>query len=747
VKLDLGAENDEEDEEEEEEEEDDVIEEDNESDDAPIEFNLEDIEQIISNNIQIPELQVKEAENENFAPIPEVSERAKISQVKKGKTKKVKKKIGTNQKVDNLKSKIDNSEKTVFTRISEDLFNKFTSGKVSHNKKSSAYDYLINDMFLNRVVEKNDKDATSKFNNFVVRNKEFRYKKSIKLQEKTEKVENEINTYCTGKPNGKIFDKSELRQPDVYLQDQLKYYETRDQMINQLREDIKSKTDSKIKKVPEISKNSKELAEKKLLAENNGKEVYDRLFEDKLQKEKKNVYSENPLEKSKKFGVSLINQPEMKIKRKSKEEIQSLIEKLHNDAEDRKVKKEETQKDKLKLKEVYKMYDSDDELTSNSSKLKILEKFVQGYELILNKLFNKKDSLCINFDEFCIVMLNLGFIRFEHTTLDQNNNNSVENFHTEINEKSVNTNLKSFNDTNLNTPCMGMDKKMIDEVKKTIIVNKKKKIENKLIKDAWKILSDSTIEEENDHNDEKIDTNQLLVFCASLLGLYKGETTEEEKVERRSDQIITTNNNGNEDFSNQNTNIINSEATNNRKTIEKNLFKLTTKISSPKENHKITSFHNVSFRSTNMKSAKMEIKNESKNLLKLAVPELDMNKYNYLKKTVKQIKMLFRYMYDNRVEFIVETKRKERGEKLSNQINDSNSKPNISNPEKLKQNADNFRRKLYQEIENDESQKQQESNSQSPTNFQPKHIRKLRLDQVYNLMKKKKEKYLFIIYL
>jgi len=31
--------------------------------------------------------------------------------------------------------------------------------------------------------------------------------------------------------------------------------------------------------------------------------------------------------------------------------------------------------------------------------------------------------------------------------------------------------------------------------------------------------------EEENHNDERIDTNQLLVFCSSLLGLYKGEDT------------------------------------------------------------------------------------------------------------------------------------------------------------------------------------------------------------------------------
>jgi len=46
--------------------------------------------------------------------------------------------------------------KTVFTKLSEELFTKFVSNKDNQNKKTSAYDYLINDMFLNRMCEKTD---------------------------------------------------------------------------------------------------------------------------------------------------------------------------------------------------------------------------------------------------------------------------------------------------------------------------------------------------------------------------------------------------------------------------------------------------------------------------------------------------------------------------------------------------------------------------------------------------------------
>jgi hypothetical protein len=189
------------------------------------------------------------------------------------------------------KKRSENTEKTVFTRISEDLFNKFISNKDFYNKKTSSYDYLINDMFLNRVVEKNDRESAAKFNDFVNRNREFRDKKQMKLQERSEKIATEMNATYTGRPNGKVFEKTQIRDPQEYLQDQLKYYQTRDQNIKQQQEDIIKNTDSNIKKVPDISKKSKQLAEKRLTNDNT-KEVHDRLFNDKLHKDKKHLYTE-----------------------------------------------------------------------------------------------------------------------------------------------------------------------------------------------------------------------------------------------------------------------------------------------------------------------------------------------------------------------------------------------------------------------------------------------------------------------
>jgi hypothetical protein len=691
------------------------------------------------------------------------------------------------------------------------------SNKDTQNKKTSAYDFLINDMFLNRVVEKGDKEATKKFNNFVVRNNEFRDKKTLKLQARTEKVSNEINANCTGKPNGKVFEKAEIRNPQDYLNDQLKYFQTRDINIKQQQEDIKKTTDSKIQKVPEISKKSKKLAQKRLTSDSTSKEVHDRLFQEKLHKEKKDIYVEkenkdkNSLttgkNKTAKKYVHKYTPPE----KKSKEEISSLVQKLFKDADVRKDNKNKTAKNKLKLKEVYKMYLSEDELTSNSSKLKILEKFVQGYELTLNKLFNKKDSLLINFDEFANLMYNLGFLKYDHnisssiggthTLINEvleesskneiNNESSVQEIKNNRNSMmTVQTHHKNLDSTvpNNNLTTRGGD---LDKAEKE---KKKQEKEFNLLKDSWKILSTvnavsntSNTEDvntgtiQNTHTDDRIDTNQLLVFCSGLLGLYKGEdtpTTTEGNVnsrpntyvannEAKHDLVVTTHpTQPTEDMTT--TNNLNSDGIPN--TTESNLNnvektpathptremtlsspqknkkrKCPNRFSTPMEHHNWSTLNGTSFSltTTNKNAKKIDFEKlakENKNLLKIVVPELDMARYHYLKNTVKQIKILFRNMYDNRVEFLVLQKRKAKEEKARMSETKDLLRETMNQPNhRLRQSAENFRKRVYEEIES-EIYKKTEETSQSPDHYDNKVNRKLRLDEVYDILRKKKEK-------
>lgn len=896
VKLDLGAEEESAEEEEDEEEEgeegeesqesEEAIEEDNDEEDddqlVDLDFGDENNNVILGNDpLNNPDQSSGQGgSNPSQANQDNIHAEGGITTQKKkavagGKDKKnnatLKKLLGSSTGDSPQKKRIENSEKTVFTRISEELFNKFISNKDVQNKRTSAYDFLINDMFLNRIVEKNDKETIAKFNDFVTRNKEFRDKKSLKLQERSEKITAEVNAQCTHKPNGKHFDKNEVRDPVEYLQDQLKYYQTRDLNIKQQQEDIKKSTDANLKKAPEISKKSKKLAKKKH-AEGNSKAVHERLAQEKLHKAKKFVYEEKEEEGKKGKGKnkkSYKNRHSLPLK-KSKEEIAQLVNKLFGEAEERKEKKQKVQKDKIKLKEVYKMYDSDDELTTNSSKQIILEKFVQGYELALNKLFNKKDSLLINFEEFCSLMFNLALVRYDHgvekvedsrmhagsninvnvnnvnidsnviheeqgedqehkeekenvenvnedrdrerviPTTEENNVNTNINTNTNVNEENINMNHNSSpsvtivkNDINTadnknSIMSMTLTKKSNSNsiINPNTTINKqksstyndsfKKEKELNLLKDAWKILSNINANDEQVH-DERIDTNQLLVFCAGLLGLYKGEDAytsnnnngnnsqnNEEKVERKNTEVnneqkhelvvathptqdvTTTNNETSPNVNNINTNPSTIQHQKNFSTMVSSpkkgkRVKIPNRFSTPMERHTFSSMYGSSFGSfsltaTNQKSKKIDftqLEKENKNLLKIVVPELDMSRYHYLKNTVRQIKILFRYMYDNRVNFLIEQKKKAKMDKLNSYTNkELMFRHTIRPSENFRQSAENFRKRVMDEVEGEMYRKQESNNDNehSPSHFDEKVKRKLRLDEVYEVLRKKKEK-------
>jgi hypothetical protein len=696
------------------------------------ELNIADASQIKENPEN--ELDLENEENQLHSEIynNQQTETAKKSVAKKKKTPGLssasQKKNKMNSDLSHIspnKKRSENTEKTVFTRISEDLFNKFISNKDFYNKKTSSYDYLINDMFLNRVVEKNDRESAAKFNDFVNRNREFRDKKQMKLQERSEKIASEMNATYTGRPNGKVFDKTEIRDPQEYLQDQLKYYQTRDQNIKQQQEDIIKNTDSNIKKVPDISKKSKQLAEKRF-SNDNSKEVHDRLFNDKLQKEKKHLYTEKSASSHQVSKITTLPQ------KKTREEIKDLVEKLYKDAETRRENKEKTQNDKLKFKEVYHVYDSDDELSCTKTNLKILEKFVENFKEVSMELFNKAGSFPITFQEFTNILVTMGFVQYNH---DHPNHG--------------------------------------EDLNKTETEKKIKEKELKLVKDAWKILLTGSSKNQNENeipeeNNEKVDTYQVMVFLASILGLYKGEENPEPTNMNNSHIMNTfapTEGNQNEKvdtipFSDvvegtlpndtpQGKNLSTfGHSTVSPKKEDKKKTKLSNRFSTPNDNTNRNTFSNMvngSFSVTSQRKSKVLTDNKNKkpykNLLKVVLPDLDTKKYQYFRSTVKQIKSLFRVMYDNRIHFIVEAKKKKMVDKL-NMIKmvseDSLMKQTSFASESLRQSADNFRKRIYLEVESEILSKPESHHGGSQ--HEGKIGRTLRLDEVYDILRKKKEK-------
>jgi len=92
------------------------------------------------------------------------------------------------------------------------------------------------------------------------------------------------------------------------------------------------KTQANCREAPEISNKSKKLALKK----GEDKEVHERLFTEKLNKQKTHLYKEKEIKGKKKKQVKEKVLPS----KLTKEEVGNLVGKLHQDANERKIKRE-----------------------------------------------------------------------------------------------------------------------------------------------------------------------------------------------------------------------------------------------------------------------------------------------------------------------------------------------------------------------------------------------------------------------
>lgn len=583
-----------------------------------------------------------------------------------------------NNNNNNKHNKLTNNQKTVFTKIAEDLFNKFTD-KSYQNKKSSCFDLIINDTYLNRVNEKGDKESTAKFNNFSLRNKEFREKKKAKLQEKIEKNNAEIDLACTHIPNGKIHQGEDLRKPEEFLNDHLKYYNTRDLNIQQQKENQINTTNSLMKESPEISKKSKRLAKKKRAKnpEGEGKVVHDRLFTEKLSKLKTHLVKEKEeklteTQKLLKYGSN----KKKEQPKKTQEEINTLVIKLHTDAENRKKTKED----------FFSSSSNKNELTTVSSQKLVLENYINSFELALLNLFNKKEDILMNFEEFKALITNLGFLKLDTT-----------------------------------------DKVNLEE-------NESVKKDNSLLMNAWKILTNNT---ENKEEEEKVDSNQVLLFTCAIQGLYKGEKKDTEN-EVENDEKNRNDNNANSNLNSPNK----KKCVNGKNDIspKKSPFKMPNRFGTTAEHHRYASSLGNTFGIGHLLSTPTN-KNESLssplkqniNVLKKIMPDFDFDKYSFDEKTAQNIRSTFANWNLAKSEFCSLNKRKNRKNNVSNlQQTFFNT---VKASDKLRRSAENFRRRIFEEAENTNlSMKQDETTNKD--NFVKK---KLKLEEVYNILKIKKE--------
>ena len=304
----------------------------------------------------------------------------------------------------------------------------------------------------------------------------------------------------------------------------------------------------------------------------------------------------------------------------------------------------------------------------------------------------KKDYL-LNFEEFANLLYAFGFIKIpydakiieEEEKKDGKNSSINPNISKKDPNQSVNQSLKEANLAKINQT-------MLTETHEERVKRFKRKMEANMLKDAWKLLTNGKPEA------EKVDSNQIIVFCASILGLYNGEKPEKHKSE---DVILKTEGSTTKPFI-----LKTEESVNPTELTDKNGEKpnnATEKLKkgqadqSPKlptktkdkalgNNNSVYAFGSTSRLDPRKQTGTMstaslrtvsQVKKgkEKRTLLKMTLPDLNLSKYSYHSKTVKEIHSIFHQFYVNRVEFLVDAKKKASEEKVRS--NSANSASNI----------------------------------------------------------------------
>lgn len=467
--------------------------------------------------------------------------------------------------------------KTIFSKISEEIFYKLSKDKY---KKSSAYDFMTSDIYINRVVQKSDQDNKNKFNSFLERNNEFFNKKKLRLNEKIQKISDETYSDLYAIPNKKVFNKDELRNAQQFFEDQKNFVLQKQQYVEAEREEkLKKNIIESQNNIPEINKNSKNIAEKKI---NDKTQVFERLHNQKNYKEKQMILNEitsianaennnhknnvikevdnnNNLNKNlsnengnfstnktsailKKLGINTKRfshvKPALKLKgfKKPKIQMQSYSNKLHDDAKKLQSKMEERKK-LIFNKEA-------PDLQCKKTKLMNIEKFIKSYNrnikrIIKQKNYNNENQINnntndfknakIDFNDYCKLLHNMGFIKHDCETIKFNLENNNYEKSEEANYTDKKLDLKDLNE------------KLVNPNKKQKLMQKLIKTEARLVFDSWNVLISKApkAQQINEISEiEEVDQKEVLIFLCVLQGFLKGDVEKISKEEENEMQQI-----------------------------------------------------------------------------------------------------------------------------------------------------------------------------------------------------------------
>ena len=342
--------------------------------------------------------------------------------------------------------KIDSNGKSIFSQISENLYEKYLT--TDNNKKLDIYEELTNNDYLNshNTPKVNKKINKQKYNDMMERQRIFEENRKNKLKGIREQQQIELKKNCTFRPNNKNI---EMRDPQIFYEEQQKFLETKRNFIETMSRNMKDKDKDELNKVKLISRNSEQIIQNKQSQTETKEETLNRLMNGKT------IFSKSPP----------IENNEKKIK-KTMKELEEYSKKLSS--EDLKNKRAREEK-KRELKEEMEKEMMSKDLISFSTKKVILNKFINNLQNFLNEMYNKKEDIDLTEEDYVKLLEKLKCI-------SKNNHNNKEN--------------ENNNNNNSN------------------------KYEDELVKLSFsKYLNP---------NDNKINSNQFIIFALSFLGIYKG---------------------------------------------------------------------------------------------------------------------------------------------------------------------------------------------------------------------------------
>ena len=336
-------------------------------------------------------------------------------------------------------------QKSIFTKLSEIMFDNLIKEN-DNNRNYYNYESLTNEHYLLNYSKKFNKENKETIKNFIERSQNYENYLKRKKDENIKFIKLE-------KKNKSSSRLKSFRTIDEFLNDQKQFEENKNNTIERLKNKQEEKTNLLIRDKPLINSNSNRILQKS----RNGKteqSIYLKLYGESTYRKQNEHIKRNHTESSR--------------RKMNNKDISNLCEKLFLDS----IKREHNKKEAVKnnFKEITKQ----NKITSKYSNELLSNKFLNIYKKEISNIFNKniEDDFEINFNQFVLLLYNIGFI--------------TKNY--------------SIND-------------IIDE-------NIEK--EYKLLKKAWKVLIRN---KEFDINDN-INSHKLIIFLLSTLGIYDGNNND-----------------------------------------------------------------------------------------------------------------------------------------------------------------------------------------------------------------------------